>query len=345
MQTPAQRPTDLPEPYRSPLDDPAFRRAPEPLPHGETDDTGDPVAWLSINLKSGGTDVTPGDTLLRRHGSLNMDRLQRFHEIIGLAPTHPHVIFFQEAKWFDTYGSELLHYIERQLRGTGYGDYRGFLTRSPRSHHHQVVFIDTDRLQAVHHWRRDDRDEPQGLYGYVEVIVDEDERRPIWLKSIHLDPRDGDSRLADARQLHAVVKPGQRAIVAGDWNSITARRTELQGEPQRHFAAMPAAQRYGKGIWPPTLSGNDTGPETRALDYLLDVGWVCQAIQDDHTTPTIAPGYDRGGELIIDRCLTYGGLRTVPNSVWVDQSDLDYSDHRALGGALTIVDDPAEDAS
>jgi endonuclease/exonuclease/phosphatase family metal-dependent hydrolase len=317
-----------------------------PAAVAETGDVGDALVWMSINLKSGGTDVIPGAPLLRRHGSLDMDRLLAFHEIIGLSPLpSPDVIFVQEAKWWDLQGDELVHFIERQLRGAGYGKYRGFLTRSHRSHHHQVVFIDADRLQVVHHWKRDDRDESQGLYGYVEVIVDDDERRPVWLKSVHLDPRDGNSRLADARQLHAVVKSGQRAIAGGDWNSITSRRTEFQGEPQRRFDAMSAATRYGKGIWPPTLPGGDTGPETRALDYLLDVGWICQAIQDQNTTPTIAPGYDRGGELIIDRCLTYGRLRTVPGSVWVDESDLPYSDHRVVGGAITIVDDPDEDPS
>ncbi len=300
------------------------------------------VRWFSVNLKSGGTTVEPIEELVRRHGPLDMQWLQRFPEIVRLSPRKPDVIFLQEAKWFDHYGDELLFYVERLLRRDGLGTYRGFLTRSTRSHHHQVVFVDTARVEVAHHWRGEDRDEPRGLYGFVQVIVDGDEHRNLLVRSVHLDPRDGDVRLAEAKQIHAAVAhapAGQRALIAGDFNSITSRRTGEQGEPQRHFAVMPAAKRFGKGTWPATHPGGDTAPDTRALDYLIDTGWVCQHINDRNSTPTTLPGVDRGGELIIDRGLTFGGLGTVPNTVWVDNSDLPYSDHRALGGRLLITDE------
>ncbi len=296
-----------------------------------------------MNLKSGGIAVLPADPLLRRHGSLDIEWLRRFPEIVRLSPQRPDVIFLQEAKWFDHYGDELLHYVERRLRREQLGVYRGFLTRSHRSHHHQAIFIDTTRLEPVHHWTGQDPDEPRGLYGFLEVIVDGDERRTLWLKSVHLDPRDGDVRLAEAKQIHAAAahaKPSdQRVMIAGDLNSITSRRTAEHGEPQRRFALMPVAKRYGKGVWPATLSGGETAPDTRALDYLIDCGWVCQAINDGNTTPTTLPGIDRGGELIIDRGLTYGALVTAPNTVWVDESNIPYSDHRALGGRIVISDE------
>ena len=100
---------------------------------------------------------------------------------------------------------------------------------------------------------------------------------------------------------------------------------------------MPVAKRYGKGVWPATLSGGETAPDTRALDYLIDCGWV--DTNDGNTTPTTLPGIDRGGELIIDRGLTYGALVTAPNTVWVDESNIPYSDHRALGGRIVISDE------
>jgi endonuclease/exonuclease/phosphatase family metal-dependent hydrolase len=305
--------------------------------------TREELCWLSVNLRSGGTTITPAEKLLRRHGSVDMEWLRRFPEVVRLSRRRkPDLIFLQEAKWFDHYGDELLLYVERLLRRDNLGVYRGFLTRSTRSHHHQVIFIDTTRVEAVHHWTGADRDEPSGLYGFVEVIVDGDDNRTLLLKSIHLNPRDGDHRLAEAKQIHAAVAhapAGQRALVAGDFNSITSRRSAEQGEPQRHFAVMPAAKRFGKGVWPATLPGGDTAPETRALDYLLDGGWVCQHINDHNTTPTTLPGVDRGGDLIIDRALSYGGIVTVPGTVWVDRSELAYSDHRALGGRIVITDD------
>lgn len=88
-----------------------------------------------------------------------------------------------------------------------------------------------------------------------------------------------------------------------------------------------------------TRLGGDTTPDTRALDYLIDTGWVCQHINDGNIASTTLPGVDRGGELIIDRGLAFGGLVTVRHTVWVDGSDMPYSDHRALGGRIRMVDE------
>lgn len=275
------------------------------------------------------------DPLLRRYGSLSMEWLERFPEVVGLSPLgEPDVIFLQEGKWFNHYGDELLLYVERLLRAAGVGRYRGFLTLLRRSPHHPVVFINTQRLSPVHHWRGGDPDEPCGLLGWVEVIVAGDEDCTLWLKSVHLDPRDGDVRLTEVRQMHAAVPVGQRAMLAGDFNSITSRRLAEDGEPQRRFGETPLARRFHKGVWPATQPGGDTDPDTRALDYLLDCGWVCQHIALNTSTPTTRePG--RGGELIVDRCLTMGAL--ARRSLWVDDSDLLYSDHRAVAGQVVIV--------
>jgi hypothetical protein len=79
----------------------------------------------------------------------------------------------------------------------------------------------------------------------------------------------------------------------------------------------------------------DTAPETRALDYLLDVGWRCAHVELTCTTPTTVSN-DGGGQLIIDRCLTHGPL--VPETIWVDTSNLPYSDHRVLTGTVAFKD-------
>lgn len=298
-----------------------------------------PIVWLCVNLKSGGMVVTPGAPLLRRHGATSIEWLRRFPDILDWSPhERPDVIFLQEAKHFDLHGDELLLYLERRLHESGYGWYRGFLTRSTRSAHHQVLFLNTDRLIAAHHWRGTDQNESRDLRGFVETIVDGDQSRTVWLKSVHLDPRDGDSRLADAKQIHAAVPLGQRAMIAGDFNSTTSRRSAQDGEPQRQFGQVPVERRYHKGIWPPTQPDGDTEADTRALDYLLDCGWTCQHIADGNTTPTTMPGRERGGELIIDRCLSTSGLATVAGSVWVDTSTMPYSDHRAFAGAIEVTE-------
>lgn len=110
-----------------------------------------PIVRMSINFKSGGTRVQPDAPLLERHGDLDMARLHDFHQIIGLAPQRPHAIFVQEAKWWDRHAAELLHYVERQLRTTGYGIIdrclaRGALTTVPGS-----VWVDESDLRYSDH--------------------------------------------------------------------------------------------------------------------------------------------------------------------------------------------------
>jgi endonuclease/exonuclease/phosphatase family metal-dependent hydrolase len=129
----------------------------------------------------------------------------------------PDVILLREATSFDRNGDEPLLSVERQLDRAGYGRYRGFLTPSGHSARHQVIFLNTLRLQAIHHWH--DADESPGLRGFVEVIVDGDETQTVWLKSIQLDPRDGEGRLAEAKQLNAAVPVAQHVLLAGDFNT------------------------------------------------------------------------------------------------------------------------------
>jgi endonuclease/exonuclease/phosphatase family metal-dependent hydrolase len=301
------------------------------------------IVWFCVNLKSGGMTTAPGDRLVRRHGSTSLHWLQRFGDVLDRSPlAPPDVIFLQEAKYFDLHGDELLLFLERQLQLSGHGHYRGFLTRSQRSAHHQAIFVSVDRVQAIHHWHGADPDESTGLRGFLEVVVDGDDSRTLWLKSIHLDPRDGDVRLAEAKQVHAVVPMGQLALIAGDFNSITSRRSGGDGEPQPDFTMVPPERRYLKGTWPSSATDGATTADTRALDYLLDSGWRCQHIADQNLTRTVVPGREPGGDLIIDRCLATAGLATIAGSVWVDLSTLPYSDHRAFGGALAIrTADPA----
>lgn len=264
-----------------------------------------PIVWFCVNLKSGGMVTPPPEgSLLCRPGATSYDWLECFPSVVGLSPLgRPDVIFLQEAKYFDLHGDELLLFVERQLDLHGLGSYRGFLTRSRRSAHHQVIFLNTERLRWAHHWHGADPNESRGLRGFVEVIVDGAESRKVWLKSVLLDARDGhghgdgDGRLAEARQIHAAVPLGQRALIAGVFT-----------------------------------------PDTGAVDYLFNRGWRCQHTADGNTTPTVAPGHDRGGELIINRCLATAGLATVAGSVWVGTSTTPYSGHRAFGGAV-IFDD------
>lgn len=299
-----------------------------------------PIKWFCVNLRDGGMTVTPAlESLLHRHGVTSFDWLRHFPEIVGLSPLGPpDVIFMQEGKYFDQHGGELLLFVERQLVVQDCGSYRGFLTRLRRSPHHQVIFINTARLQAVHHWHGADPDEPAGLYGFVEVIVDGDHLRTLWLRSVHLDPRDGDVRLAEAKQIEAAVPIGQRALIAGDFNSITSRRSAAEGEPQPDFSKVPTRLRYRSGTWPPPATSDATAADTRALDYIIDCDWTCQHIADGNVTPTTLPSWEPGGALITGRCLATAGLDTVPGSVWVDTSTTPYSDHRAFGGAVTVGD-------
>lgn len=306
----------------------------------------DPLTWVTLNLEYGGIDHTPAAPLLRRCATIDISRLQRLPELVTFAHAAPDLIFFQEARGYDIAGDELLHYSERLLRRAGVGNYRGLLARHEHNDLHQVIYVNTTRIEIAHHWRGLDPNDGARRFGYAELIVDGDDARSIMAKSIHLDPRDGDHRLAQIRFLADAVSGTQRGILAGDCNATTSRRTARQGEPQRNFLAQNPRDRFGKGYWPPRQRWwwsrrrrrlGDTVADTRALDYLIDTGWTCQHIADNNITPTIHPKVDRGGEIIIDRCFTHGGLRTVPGSVTVDTApERCFSDHCAVAGALII---------
>jgi endonuclease/exonuclease/phosphatase family metal-dependent hydrolase len=242
---------------------------------------------------------------------------------------------------FDANGHELTFFAERLLRRAGLGLYRALLTRSPRSHHHQAVLVAVERVEPVRHFTKVGTGHgTENLYGSVPVTLDGDEDQILMLRSVHLNPGDGDDRLAEVKRIHNGTKNGapheRHAIIAGDFNSITTHRSAEDGEPQRDFSRMAPADRYGKGVWPATGHDGHTDPDTRALDYLIGSSWLDQHINDHCTTPTIVPGIDRGGELIIDRCLTFGSISTVPDSVWVDTPREKYSDHCAFGGQLVV---------
>ncbi len=306
----------------------------------------DPLHWVSINLEFGGVDFAPAAPLLRVTGTVDLSRLNRLPELVTFAHESPDLILFQEARSYDRAGGELLHYSERLLRRAGVGIYRGMLARSEHNDLHQVVFVNTVRIEVAHHWLGLDPNEGARRYGYTELVVDGDDARSIMAKSVHLDPRDGDLRLAQVKFLAGIIRGTQRGILAGDFNASISRRSARQGEPQRDFLAQDPLDRFDKGYWPPRQHWwwgrrrrrlGDTIADTRALDYLIDTGWTCQHIADNNTTPTIHPNVDRGGEIIIDRCLTRGGLRTVPGSVQVDTAaERRASDHTTVAGALTI---------
>lgn len=306
---------------------------------------------MSINLEYGGIDLVPAAPLLRRFGSVDLSRLHQLPAAVAFTGYPPDLIFLQEGQLYDINGAELLHFTERLLRRAGLGTYRGLLTRSEHNDLHRVVYVNTARIEVAHHWCGVDPNEGTRRYGWSELVVDGDDERSMMVKSIHLDPRDGDHRLAQVRFLAGAVKEGQRAMIAGDFNTATARRSRRRGEPQRRFRAQTPRDRFGKGHWPPRprwwwgpgrRRQGDTTADTRAADYLIDIGWGCQHIADHNTTPTIHPGVDRGGELIIDRAFTHGALRTVPGTVRVDTQHR-ISDHRTISGAVTI--EPGTDAT
>lgn len=302
------------------------------------------VDWVSINLEYGGMDVTPAAPLLQRHGSVDLSRLRQLPEVVMFPGRKPTLIFLQEGRGYDLAGKELLLYVERLLRYGGVGRYRGLLTRSLINDLHQVVFVDTDRVDVVHHWDGQDPAEGVRRYGYSELMFDGDEACRVKVKSVHL-MGDGDERLRLVRLWDWSVKDGDRVIWCGDFNSSTSRRSRREGEPRRRFLEMAVRNRFHKGYWPPRArwwwgparrGRGDTTADTRAVDYLLDTGWRDQHIEDGNSTPTVHEGVDRGGELIIDRCVTFGGLVTVPGSVVVD-TVRQVSDHRAVAGSLLLV--------
>lgn len=176
------------------------------------------ISWLSVNLHNGSLIMKCVEPLMRDYGRTTFENMTSFASmVVGRRDSHE-IIFVQDARQYDRAGNELLHFLERLLPSDGIGIYRGFLTPGRWSPHHQLVLIRTDRVPAAHHWRGEDPHEATGLYGYVELVIDGDETRPVWVISMHYEPHD-DARVARSRRLHApVTHEHHRAIAAGGFN-------------------------------------------------------------------------------------------------------------------------------
>jgi hypothetical protein len=163
--------------------------------------------WICLDLEPAVADARPAS----RPGPQSPNWPQQLPEIAALASGRPDIIFLQGAKRFDADGDELLLAVERELGWI----YRGFLTESPDSKCQQVIYVNTERLEAVHHWHGADPYEQPERRGFVEVVVDRDLQHPVLLKSIDLGVEDGNHRMAEARRILTAVRTGQRAVIAG----------------------------------------------------------------------------------------------------------------------------------
>lgn len=228
----------------------------------------------------------------------------------------------------------------------------------PRGPLPPAIFYNPDILVLRSWWQPDDPgvfDDQRNVARFaVRDSATISEPRTEFLTFVHhFEPLSGDARMLEARRLARYGHHQRLPVIGGGDLNATASGEYL---PQRDWTAVPVSQRPHKGILDP--DGN-WAADTRAVDYLIGVwdhetrqrrdGCGFQAIADMHwlatkepVAPTVNPGVDAGGGLLIDWLLVNDLMapHVVAGSYRVHIPDPDRpppSDHRLVTATVDLA--------
>lgn len=285
----------------------------------------------SITYWRGGYDYVPDPDRAVGRVVGSWQRLDRLGEVIrqglaGEAGLGPRILFLQQAHWWDLRGGELLHEVEDLL--APFGRYHGYLTRSEWNPGHCVTFlreaiIGEPEMRMRHHWRGEDPDEDNRLYGFLDVRVGGTGGPRMWLRGVMLKAHDPADRLREIRAITSVIPDGVTAVVAGSFNSAASGKNEPQRDWDAAYAANPEkALHKGRMREDGSVVAN-----TEVFDHLLGhwspataprrlggVGWISLAKADSNYAPTTGDGADKGDPLRQNDFLVNREDITVPGS-------------------------------
>lgn len=153
----------------------------------------------------------------------------------------------------------------------------------------------------------------------VHIVVNYgDDRLNVW--NIHLDPKDEDRRLAEAKHLMSLIDPSEHTIVTGDFNSLS-----LADQYPDELIAQLTAQGIAK-------FGTD-GLRFDVTDYFAQSGFVDAAASigvADMTVPTPAnQDFNHAAEMRLDYAFVSVGLSKAIKSFDIPKNALTdvISDH------------------
>lgn len=268
----------------------------------------------SITYWRGGYDYVPDPDRVVGRVVGSWQRLDRLGDVIrqGLATEAglgPRILFLQQAHWWDLRGGELLHEVEDLL--APFGRYHGYLTRSEWNPGHCVTFlreaiIGEPEMQMRHHWRGEDPDEDNRLYGFTEVQVGGKGGPTLYLRGVMLKSHDPADRLREVRDITSVIPGGVTAVVAGSFNSAASGSDEPQRDWDGYYARDPEKALHkgrlredGSVVANTDVFDHFLGrwSEASAPRRLGGRGWTSLALADGNYAPTTGNRPDKGGPL------------------------------------------------
>lgn len=255
-------------------------------------------------------------------GTYDFTRLQRAFADVETAPS---LVLFCEAKNYKDHAGEAKYQAAEALSdelGVPYVVEIGSMARAPMP---PAVFYDPRVLVLRQWWNQDDPGvyEDQRNIAWFAVrdsnpVADGRTEFLAWVH--HWEPLSGDVRLEEARRISRTGNHELPVIGGGDLNA-TASGKHL---PQRDWMAATFSSRSHKGIRGPD---GMWGPDTRAVDYLIGTwdeteqdrrdGCGMHAVAemawrrdpDQTILPTVNPGVDAGGPLLIDWLLVNDAMK------------------------------------
>lgn len=274
-------------------------------------------------------------------------RLELVPDLLNQIGRPVDILCFQEGKEYDRDGQARRYHAEDLLRSLGLD--RNFMTRSTRGTLHELVFVNTTRLQPVRHWTPDLPDVFHDQVGWTHLRVDGLDE-VLAVKSAQWAHWSGDARLEEAHKLTRYAAPDSLAIVAGDFNSIwpdcSAGRVHQEFEP--NWPARPFHKQQHKTLPPGARprKGRDLVSDRRALTLLWEAGFRSAGCLADDMTVTVNAHIDDGQGARIDHIVLSPPLARamVPGSygVGISETGDQASDHRLVWVDLDL--DPAGSA-
>ncbi|MFV2019377.1 hypothetical protein [Micromonospora sp. LOL_023] len=294
-------------------------------------------------------------------GRYDFTPLQQAFADVTAAPAL--ILFCEASRYRDNAGAAKYAAAEAlsdQL-GVPYVAELGSMRRGPMP---PAIFYNPDLLILRRWWNPDDPgvfDDQRNVARFAlrDSARARDHRREFLAFVHHFEPLSGDARLEQARRVSRYGDSEPLPVIGGGDLNGTASGDHL---PQRDWMAATPHQRTHKGTLGPDGAW---GPDTRAVDHLIgdwdtttgqrtngcglhavaEMAWRADPTQP--IAPTVNPGNDPGGGLLIDWLLANDAMtpHVLPDTYRVhlpDPGQPPPSDHRLITCSLTL-DTPLEE--
>jgi hypothetical protein len=187
------------------------------------------------------------------------------------------VLVLCECAGCESDGARLLLHVQGMVKALWGEPAQAFVSHEERGPYPKITLVRLSRIEPLQHYADPrERDVPKSKAGQLRCLFD-GVWRPVTLEPVHLNPFDGDARLAWARSKGNGTAPGQLHIKLGDFNAI------WPGHPELDWSGRLDYHSHHKTLETPHGRVSDL----RAMSELRRQGWSWAAELAGGWTPTV----------------------------------------------------------